>query len=134
MKNFKPAIVDGVVADGYFVCEEGNLWSKKSGSFKIMRPSVAGNSPYPKVTFMLDKKPKSVRVHRVVCETFHAFPRPDTVTSADWKKTPLSVKMLLRHSYQVNHIDHDHTNYHPSNLEWVSVRQNIQKYQQHRVA
>lgn len=135
MKNLKPAVVDGKVVEDYFICSEGNIWSKKqSGFLKKMSPAFGGSTKYPKTVITIDGKQKSVRLHRVVCETFHQFPIPDGISKSEWSKTPASVKMLLRSLYQVNHIDHDHGNHHPSNLEWVTVKQNAKKYQEHRTA
>lgn len=52
----------------------------------------------------------SVRVHRIVCETFHGPAGPGQT--------------------QVNHIDEHKDNNVPSNLEWVTPSQNIQAYYQ----
>lgn len=132
MKQLKPAIVDGSVVKDYFVCPEGNVWSCKRVNWRKLSPTVSGKSAYPKVKLSILGKMKTLYSHRVACESFHKFPTPEGVTKAEWKITPDKVKRLLGSLYQVNHIDHDHANFHPSNLEWVTVKQNSGKYQEHR--
>jgi hypothetical protein len=126
------AVVDGKFLKDYYVDGTGNIWSNKYNKWRKLKPTKAGNTPYPRVSFYINGKIKACMIHRVVCETFHEFPIPEGVTEKEWSRTPASVKKLLRASFQVNHIDHQHDNYHPDNLEWVSVRQNSAKYQEYR--
>jgi hypothetical protein len=137
--TMKPVIVDGQVIPDYFVCRNGDIWSTKRGDYlRKLSVKVSGDPskslcPYPKVAISINGKSHKKLAHRVVCETLHKFPVPFGVTKSEWKQTPDSVKALLRGGYQVNHIDHDVKNYHPSNLEWVTVKQNAQKREEHRV-
>ena len=127
----KPAVVDGNVIENYYVCFEGNLFSsKRSNYLKKLRFSIAGNSPYPKISITENGKPRTLLLHRVVCETYHEFPTRIGISESDWKRTPRAVKALMRGLFQVNHIDEQHANYHPSNLEWVTVKQNARKHQE----
>ena len=131
----RPAIVGGKVAEGYFICENGNLWSTKRYYYlRKLATAVSGKSKYPKVSLSINGKMITKELHRIVCETYHKFPVPYAygVTKEEWEQTPDSVKALLKDSFEVNHIDHEHTNYHPSNLEWVTTKQNSKCYQEHR--
>ena len=118
----------------------GEIYSKKSGSWKIMRLNVSGTCPYPKGSFSVKDKngntyPKSVLQHVLVHETLNPeLPVPPGVKDSDWEITPKDVKKIVRHIWQVNHIDHDHENYSPENLEWVTGQQNVDKYQKYRNA
>ena len=62
------------------------------------------------------------------------LPVPEGITKTDWKKTPARVKAMLRKIWQVNHIDHDHLNFNPKNLEWTTGTENVAAYQRHRLA
>jgi hypothetical protein len=126
----KAMIVDGKVAKDYWVDFDGVSWSTKSGVFKKL--SFFITEKYPKTVIRIDNKDKNIYAHRVVCETLHPFPIPEGIPLKDWKRTPVIVRDLLKRQFQVNHIDHDHKNYHPSNLEWVSTKANSRKYQNHR--
>jgi|APGre2960657373_1045057.scaffolds.fasta_scaffold58188_2 hypothetical protein len=130
----KPAIVDGQVIQDYWVDEDGNIWSTKRKQPKQLSPdNGSSNSKYPGVVLMIDGIRKSIDVHRVICSTFHKFPVPNGITKKEWNLTPQSVRDLLNTLFQVNHIDHNTKNHHPSNLEWVTVKQNSSKYQKHRI-
>jgi hypothetical protein len=133
MKDFKPVIIDGEVAPDYFVSPDGNIWSTKGKKPRQLKPgNTKTQNNYPKVVILFNGKGRSQLVHKLVCVAYNKFPKPDGVTIEEWKATPESVKRLVESMYQVNHIDHDHYNHHPSNLEWVTVKQNSKKYQEHR--
>ena len=78
-------------------------------------------------------------VHRLVCETYHKKPMPKELQNLNWNCVPDKERKILQdfvtHAdrYQVNHIDHNHNNFHPSNLEWVTIKENQQKYQEHKL-
>ena len=127
-----PAIVDGKPASNYFVCSNGNLWSTKLGTPRKMNPCISGGKLYPKTVLMINGIRKNIEVHRVVAETLIPFPKPEGISHKEWKETPENIKKMLVGLYQVNHIDHVHDNHHPSNLEWVSPKQNSHAYQKHR--
>lgn len=121
----------------YFRLKEGKIqfFSNRRGSLKEMNTNVSGKSKYPKVCIVVNEcgDRKTVHLHQIVAQTFHNYPLPDGVTEADWRRTPKSVKLHFdAHYWEANHIDHDHMNYHPSNLEWVSRGVNVDKYHEHR--
>ena len=131
-KYCKPLFYEGKVLEDYWVDPDGDIWTSKIWrNFRTLTPQFRNS--YPRVTLTDFGKRKHVDMHRLVCSTFHKFPCPNGVTKKEWKDTPDSVKKLIQNSFQVNHIDHDTYNYHPSNLEWVSVKENSQKYQEYRV-
>jgi hypothetical protein len=125
--GFKPVIWKGVIIEGYFVSQCGDIWSFKGNSPRNLATCVSGNSPYPKVCLAIDGKRKTLTVHQLVCAAFHPGPKPAGVSKEDWNQTPNSVKAHVHHQYYVNHIDHNKLNHHPSNLEWVTAEENAQK-------
>ena len=132
MKNFRPVVVDFEIIPEYFVSPNGDIWSTKGKTPRKMRPgNTKTQNNYPKVVLCSNGVSKSYYVHRIVCTAYHKFPKPESVTKEEWNATPESVKKLVESMYQVNHIDHDHYNHHPSNLEWVTVKENNKKYQDH---
>lgn len=131
-KPVKPAIVNGRVIKGYFVDANGNIWTTKQSRPKKLSPNISGNCDYPRTTFFTDGNRLYPMFHRVVAETLIPFPVPEGITKKDWNNTPESVKSLFKSQFLVNHKDHDKTNYHPSNLEWVTHRGNARAYQNHR--
>lgn len=133
--KMKPVVYKGKICQGYYLDEKGYIYSNKQsapGYLRQMSQCVHGGKPYPRVSIQIDGVPKTIFLHRLVCETFHPFPKPHSITSKDWRKTPKAVKRLVQNNFQVNHIDHVHANFHPSNLEWVDVTENQRKYQEHR--
>ena len=131
----KLVVLNGKKLQDYFVDEDGFIWSMKHDDLKLLVPTKGSTySKYPRISFSVDGVVKKCLYHRVVCETLHPFPKPNGITEKQWKSTPASVKRLVTASYQVNHIDHNPLNFHSSNLEWVSVKENSQKYQAHRRA
>lgn len=114
----------------------GDIYSKRFGQWKKMSFAVSGKSPYPQNNFIYSKKniKKCIVQHIAVHETLNPnLPIPPGISEKEWKRTPKSVKKMLRNVWQVNHIDHCHTNSHPSNLEWTTAQQNVEAYQRHRV-
>lgn len=118
----------------YYVDQHGNPWSAKKKYFQRLSPNVSGKSVYPKIVLYNKGKKLTIPVHQLVCETFHIIPLPSGVTEIEWNKTPESVKKHFVHYWQVNHINHIHTDFHPDNLEWVSGQENVDKYHEHRLA
>jgi hypothetical protein len=132
MKNFRPVVVNFEIIPEYFVSPDGDIWSTKGKTPRKLRPgNTKTQNNYPKVVLSSNGVSKSYYVHRIVCTAYHKFPKPESVTKEEWNATPESVKKLVELMYQVNHIDHDHYNHHPSNLEWVTVKENNKKYQDH---
>lgn len=130
-----PVVYNQEEYHGYGVHQlTGEIYSKRSGSWRQMSFSVSGKSPYPKGYFSFNGEKKFIVQHIAVHETLNStLPVPPNVVDAEWKRTPKSVKKMLRHVWQVNHIDHCHTNYRPDNLEWTTAQQNVQAYQTHRL-
>lgn len=122
----------------YFHLKDGEVefLSSRRGSLSPMNTNVSGKSKYPKVCVVTDENGtrKTIHLHQIVAQTFHAYPIPDGVSEEDWKRTPKSVKSHFdSHYWEANHIDHNHLNFHPSNLEWVSRGLNVEKYHEHRL-
>jgi len=140
-RNLKSIIFRGEVIEDYFVDDLGLIYSTKRGSLALLSVQRGDDwNPYPKVTIKVDGARKTVSVHRLVCETFHKKPLPNILTEKEWNSIDKVIRdKLLEHiqhadRYQVNHIDHDRNNFHPSNLEWVTASENQQKFQEHRKA
>jgi hypothetical protein len=73
----------------------------------------------------------TIRLHQIVAETWVPFTIPNGVSEKEWKRTPKNVRNIVKERTFVNHKDHNKQNFHPSNLEWVSARENSQKAQEH---
>ncbi len=125
---------------GYnYICTNENyplIFGKRCLSFRVLKNRVSGKSPYPKVKAAVRVgKSLTIHLHQIVAQTFLEYPIPDGVTDSEWKRTPKAVKKHFESNYwEANHIDHDHMNYHPDNLEWVSRGVNVDKYHEHRIA
>jgi len=115
-----------VVADYFMDPETGDIYSGKRATLLKLAPTC--DNGYMKINLFAAGIPKSQRMHRLVAETLIPFPCPVGISKADWKATPQSVKNLLCSQYRVNHIDHDRSNYHPTNLEWVTAQENTLAY------
>ena len=135
-----PVMLNGEVIPFYYLDKNGDLYSINHMRFvcpggdwaRKIRWVIAGGSKYPRCTLMINGTRKTVNLHKVVAETFIKKPLPFGVSESDWKTTPDSVKACFDHFWEVNHIDHDPENFHPSNLEWVSRNENVSKYQIYR--
>ena len=121
-----PMIREGFVIENYFLDQCGNPWSNKSGSFVPLTPNYAGS--YPTIKPSIYGVAKTENLHRVVAETFVPFSCPAGISKEHWKATPEAVKDHVRSLYIVNHIDHDKSNFHPTNLEWVTAKGNSAAY------
>jgi hypothetical protein len=135
----KQIVFAGKVMEGYFIeyiKSKGavRILSYKNDSVKVLSIAKSGGSKYPKLTFSYGPVKTTTDVHRVVAENLIPFPRPKNITKKDWQETPETVKSHIKSLYFVNHIDHDKYNCHPSNLEWVTSKQNSHAYQRHKKA
>ena len=91
--------------DGYFVEDNGAIYSLKSGTLKLLKPLTAGYGGYEKVRLYDGgrNKWKAFLVHRLVAEAF--IPNP--------------------HGYKiVNHKNENRSDNSVNNLEWCTVRYN----------
>ena len=91
---------------GYSVTEDGRVWSNKSNKWLSQSVSYKG---YLKVDLYQEGKRQGKFVHRLVAEAFLESPVGDAIT--------------------VDHIDGDKINNRASNLQWLSVADNIIKEQ-----
>ncbi len=135
-----PLIYKGEEYPDYGVHKKlGGIYSKKTGVWKIMASATnstsklikAGKKGYLKTRLSLKKgKIKNVYIHIATQETLNPeLPPPPGIHETIWRTTHPSVKKLLRDVYQVNHINHDTTDYSPENLEWVTAQENVDSYQ-----
>lgn len=121
----------------YYVDARGQIFSIRKGIFNptpLAYNYSKGSKGYPKINVDISDcidytVYKTISVHRLVCESFHERPIPKGVTKKEWSMTPKSVKNCFDNYWEVHHIDHNTYNYHPSNLEWVSRQENVEKYQ-----
>ena len=131
----RPVVYRGEIIEDYYVDDNGYIYSTKTGYYHKLSANISGNTPYPYVSLRINNKSVKVAVHTLVCETFHKKPLPNILTKKQWNSIDKDIREILigylTHAdrYQVNHIDHNHRNHHPSNLEWVTQRENIEKYQ-----
>lgn len=84
----------------YYATEDGQIWSEKT--HKFLSQSLRGE--YLRVSLFQNGKRISENVHRLVALTF--IPNPNNLP-------------------QVNHIDENKINNNVKNLEWVTVKQNM---------
>lgn len=90
--------------EGYFIFEDGRIFSNKSKKFLSQRTRGRTSRQYYMVTlFDSNGKRKNLSVHRLVAETF--IPNPEN--------KPV-----------VNHKDNNPFNNHVDNLEWVTSSEN----------
>lgn len=127
-KYLTPAVCGGKTFHGYYVDIDGRIWSTKQNKFRTLNWFFNKGKQYPRIGLFYEDKVIKLLVHRIVCETFHEKPLPEGVSEEEWKRTPKSVKLHFEYYWEVNHIDHVKTNFHPSNLEWVSRKQNVDRY------
>ena len=91
----------------YWVTRDGKIFSAKwKTPRELSQFRLNKSTDYQCVGTTRDGKVHKRYVHRMVAETY--LPRPAGCT-------------------EVNHIDHDKTNNHVENLEWVSRTENMQK-------
>jgi len=130
----KQIIFGGRVMTGYFIeyKDDVRIISTKNNGIKNLSIPKSGSAIYPKVVFMIDGERIVADIHRVIAENLLRFPRPKIISSDDWDNTPDDVKDHIKSLYFVNHIDHNKYNCHPSNLEWVTSKQNSHAFQKHR--
>jgi hypothetical protein len=155
-----PLIAERDGVEGYFVDASGYIWSSKQsapGVLKKLKLSTnrRKKNNYPSVRLTCKerfseylKNCRSFDVHRLVAETLVPKPIPQfpEMPEEDLCSMPEHIRAAFEQAREafvevadnlasclfVNHIDHDKTNFHPSNLEWVNAKQNAQAYQKHK--
>lgn len=135
------AFYAGKPIENYYLDPDGVFYSvketlKKGYRLKILRWTAARKkaangtwrASYPRTTMYLnrrDTRRNCVMAHKMIAETL--VPPPDRypgIKKKHWRETPVPVQRMLLSTLYVNHIDHDPTNFHPSNLEFVTPREN----------
>jgi len=86
--------------DGYYVSDDGKVWSEKSKRF--LKSSLC-NSGYKMISLCVNGMCKRMSIHRMVASAY--------IDNPENKRT-------------VNHIDGDKTNNHVDNLEWATYKEN----------
>jgi hypothetical protein len=112
--------------------ETGELWSFKKTTPKKIKPChhTYGYVAVCVTDSQLDKpttkKPHAnINLHTLVAHTLFDIPIPEGVSEELWEKTDETIKSACRGIFQVNHKDHDRSNYRPDNLEFVTASGNI---------
>jgi hypothetical protein len=134
-KNFiqnhlKQIIYNRKEVECYYVDDCGNVYSTKRNRFRKMK-HAKDLSNYPILTIMVCGKKKTVRVHRLVAETF--FPDRSVkeaygFTDKQWKTLTKFTRHKIENTMTVNHIDGNTENFSPENLEWLSQEDNNNHY------
>ena len=88
----------------YEIGDKGTVISFKQKQPRVVRQYIDSQGRYYMVDLSDGKHRKHFLVHRLVCTAFHGEPPEGMV---------------------VNHIDHDTKNNDCTNLEWVTVRENV---------
>jgi hypothetical protein len=131
--NVTPAIFHNEVYNDYWVCvDTGDIYSTK-GSYGFKKLKPAGTTAvYPKVHLRKERKAKTVRIHRLVGHTLIPMnKKPENMSDTAWeivKNNQELLEYIYAESMELNHIDENKWNYHPSNLEWVSRSGNRDAY------
>lgn len=135
VNRFKTAIFQGQELTGYKVDDNGTIWSTKRGNIQMLTPYVPNQTSakvkYPSVSLQILGVRRTFRIHRIVAETLIPIPLPNGFRKSTWINLNDVERRLIMQIMEVNHIDHDATNYHPSNLEWVTRFENLQKSYSH---
>lgn len=120
------------VMPGYFMNKDGDVFVKNSNGTRMLQTRMSGQQTYPHITIKNQfGKRKSHAVHRLVAFTLVPFKPPGEIAKDEWEyicKYLPTTKKFIEENTQVNHIDADHENYHPTNLEWLSGKHNHKAY------
>ena len=134
MAIVRPVLYKNLKFNDYGIDDEtGELWSfKKTIPKKIKQNHWPTPQGYARVVItdsQFDKKTtkkpnKTFKLHILVAHTLLDIPIPKGVSEEVWKKTDETVKSACKEIYQVNHKDHDKSNFRPDNLEFVTGSDN----------
>ena len=126
----RKVVFRGKTYDNYFATEEGFIYSLKENRGKVSLTKIGSDGSskkYPKVNI----QGINANTHSVIAETFLGDPtnvRPADISVSDWKRTPASVKKLIRHNaIHVDHINGITTDNRVSNLQYLLSSINIAK-------
>ena len=128
-----PALHNGIALKGYWVNSiDGTIWSdKQSKNLRQIKGSI--HDGYRRTNFTTSDGLTNLLLHRVVACTLIPF-TTDGISKRDWKNTPDKIKNIILSQWCINHIDHDRSNYHPSNLEWATFTENSRASVAHKKA
>ena len=91
--------------DGYFISNQGNVYSTKQGYQRPLALGLDGQKNYVIVHLSQNRKPKACLVHRLVAKAF--IPNPHNLP-------------------EVNHKDKNKQNNCVANLEWCTRKKNLE--------
>tara|TARA_Y100000817_G_scaffold76008_1_gene58475 strand:- start:102 stop:704 length:603 start_codon:yes stop_codon:yes gene_type:complete len=140
---WKPAVYKDAVIQGYTVSDHGRV-GKTDGS--LHTHTITQRDGYCMVTLRLPidtiidgysygmwekrQAPNSksaalkVNIHTLVMHTFRPFNDYPTFDREVWASTPDEVKLHVRNTIQIDHIDANKRNNHIWNLRYVTAREN----------
>jgi len=117
--------------EGYYMDDNGNIYSTKRSKFHKLKHRINGSKNYPYLNISVRGKRKTVTVHRLVAETFY----PDRCvkeayrfTDKQWKSLKKYTRHKIENTMTVNHIDSNTKNFSPENLEWLTQEENNNHY------
>jgi hypothetical protein len=129
-KTLVPAVCNSMELKGYFVNpKSGTIWSTLQGKPKQIKGS--NHDGYRRTNFVTPVGNIQLLLHRIVACTLIPFPCPPGISKKDWNNTPNSVKGLMSNQWFINHIDHNRSNYNPTNLEWATSKENAVAREKH---
>jgi|LWDU01.1.fsa_nt_gi hypothetical protein len=132
MTVLMPAVYQRKYITGYFVdAATGDVYSNKKSSSRVPRimPITGKKQPYLRVgmTTAAGEVIQALR-HKLIMESVNLhLTTPDSVPQWIWDDSFPEAREVMAQGFLVNHIDHDKHNNHPSNLEWVTAKDNSVK-------
>lgn len=135
------AYYNGEKINQFYLDDDGNVYSglRYADNWCVCKMTPSIRNGYPFINMTKDGHRKPYNIHRIVASTFHKLDEnfvPEGISKESWdvvKRFPDVLKYIYDQALQVNHIDHNRGNYHPSNLEWTTPKQNQKAYQINRL-